>query len=118
MSEMTDVLIEENAEGIMTLTLDRPESYNAINPELRAALLDGLRRAEAERARCIVLRGAGRGFCAGIDLKTGGNGLTGFELVDYMRASSQSIVRAVLGSPIPIVTAVHGVCARSASVRG
>jgi len=113
---MTDVLLEETAEGVVTLTLNRPDAYNAIDPELRGALLDALTRAERDRARCIVLRGSGRGFCAGIDLKAGSGGITGHELMGYMRDSTQSIVRAVLTCPIPVVTAVHGTCAGVALV--
>lgn len=108
---MSDVLLESAADGVVTLTLNRPDSYNAIDPELRDALIDAFRRAEATGARCLVVRGAGRGFCAGIDLKSGSGGVTGHELMDYMRTSTQAIVRTVLTCPIPIVTAVHGVCA-------
>lgn len=113
---MSDVLLEETAAGVVALTLNRPDAYNAIDPELRTALLDALARAEHDAARCIVLRGAGRGFCAGIDLKAGSGGITGHELMAYMETSTQAIVRAVLTCPIPIVTAVHGVCAGVALV--
>ena len=113
---MTDVLVEDRVDGTVTLMLNRPDAYNAINPDLREALLDSLRRAESEGDRCIVLRGAGRGFCAGIDLKSGAGGISGHELMEYMRASTQAIVRAVLSCPIPIVTVVHGVCAGVALV--
>ncbi len=113
---MTEVLLEETAAGVVTLTLNRPDAYNAIDPELRSALLDALTRAEHDRVRCIVLRGSGRGFCAGIDLKAGSGGVTGHELMGYMQTSTQAIVRAVLNCPIPVVTAVHGVCAGVALV--
>jgi 2-(1,2-epoxy-1,2-dihydrophenyl)acetyl-CoA isomerase len=108
---MSDVLLETAADGVVTLTLNRPDAYNAIDPDLRDALVDAIRRAETTGARCLVVRGAGRGFCAGIDLKSGSGGVTGHELMGYMRASTQAIVRAVLTCPVPIVTAVHGVCA-------
>jgi 2-(1,2-epoxy-1,2-dihydrophenyl)acetyl-CoA isomerase len=104
-------LLEERRDGVVTLTLNRPDAYNAIDPALRDALVDALRRAEGDGAACIVLRGAGRGFCAGIDLKQGSGGVSGVELMEYMRASTQAIVRATLTCPVPIVTAVHGVCA-------
>jgi len=113
---MGEVLLEDRSDGVVTLTLHRPEAYNAIDPTMRTALLDALRRAENERAACVVLRGAGRGFCAGIDLKAGSGGIDGVELMDYMRESTQAIVRAVLTCPVPVVTAVHGVCAGVALV--
>ena len=113
---MNELLVDKDAAGIVTLTLNRPDAYNAIDPALREALLDVLRGAESDGARCIVVRGSGRGFCAGIDLKSGSGGLTGHGLMEYMRASTQAIVRAVLGCPVPVVTAVHGVCAGMALV--
>jgi 2-(1,2-epoxy-1,2-dihydrophenyl)acetyl-CoA isomerase len=111
-----EVLQRDADRGIVTLTLNRPESYNALDTTLRDALLDAIRRADADGDRCIVLRGAGRGFCAGIDLKGGAGSVTGHDVMNYMRTSTQAIVRAVLASPVPIVTAVHGVCAGVALV--
>lgn len=63
----------DDAEGVRTITLDRPERLNALTP----AMMDDLRRAlvDASRdpgVRCVVLTGAGRGFCAGFDLGGGG----------------------------------------------
>jgi 2-(1,2-epoxy-1,2-dihydrophenyl)acetyl-CoA isomerase len=110
------VLLAETRERVLTLTLNRPESYNAINIELRDAIVAALRDAEASDIGCIVLRGAGRGFCAGIDLREGAGGRKGPELMDYMRSSTQAIVRAVVTCPVPIVAAVHGVCAGVALV--
>jgi 2-(1,2-epoxy-1,2-dihydrophenyl)acetyl-CoA isomerase len=113
---MGDAVLEDRRDGVVTLTLNRPDAYNAIDPPMRTALLDAFERAEQERAACVVLRGAGRGFCAGIDLKAGSGGLEGVELMEYMQKSTQAIVRAVLTCPIPVVTAVHGVCAGVALV--
>jgi 2-(1,2-epoxy-1,2-dihydrophenyl)acetyl-CoA isomerase len=114
---MSSVLLEEpGSDGVRTLTLHRPEAYNAINPALRDALLAALARAAGDGTRVVVLRGAGRGFCAGIDLKEGTGGRQGMAVMDLMRTSTQAVVRAVLDSPVPIVTAVHGVCAGVALV--
>jgi 2-(1,2-epoxy-1,2-dihydrophenyl)acetyl-CoA isomerase len=93
---MSTVLLVGAGDGVTTLTLNRPDAYNAIDPELRKALLSGLEEAQADQTRCIVLRGAGRGFCAGIDLKSGSGGITGHELMSYMQASTQALVRAIL----------------------
>jgi 2-(1,2-epoxy-1,2-dihydrophenyl)acetyl-CoA isomerase len=113
---VTDVLVTEANDDVLTLTLNRPDSYNAIDPELRDALVDTLSGPPMESARCIIIRGSGRGFCAGIDLKSSSAGITGYELVDYMRSSTQAIVRAVVTCPRPIVSCVHGVCAGVALV--
>ncbi len=108
---MGEGLLVEGRGGVVTLTLDRPDAYNAIDPALREGLLDALRRAEQDQARCVVIRGAGRGFCAGIDLKAGSGGTTGPDLMEYMRSSTQAIVRGIVTCSVPVVTAVHGVCA-------
>lgn len=56
--------------GVLTLTLNRPEQRNALDPALCAALLAALREAERdERVRCVVLAGAGPAFCAGGDVR-------------------------------------------------
>jgi 2-(1,2-epoxy-1,2-dihydrophenyl)acetyl-CoA isomerase len=59
-------------EGVATLTLDRPDRLNALTPAMIEDLLDRLRAISADAAiRCVVLTGAGRGFCAGYDLSGG-----------------------------------------------
>ena len=67
---MDDVLIEERDGRVALLTLNRPESLNALNPPLMKRLLEGVRRvAEDDAVGCVVLTGAGRGFCAGGDMR-------------------------------------------------
>jgi methylglutaconyl-CoA hydratase len=61
--------IEIDGRGVAELTLDRPEMHNAFNDELIAALHDSFGRLDADaQVRCLVIRGAGRSFCAGADL--------------------------------------------------
>lgn len=63
------VLVIENRGPVRILTMNRPEKRNALNSELTQALLDALRAADAdESVGCVVLTGAGAGFCAGADL--------------------------------------------------
>lgn len=65
---MSVVLIQDR-DAVRVLTMNRPEKRNALNTELTQALLDALRAADAEQAiACVVLTGAGQGFCAGADL--------------------------------------------------
>jgi enoyl-CoA hydratase/carnithine racemase len=62
-------LLIENHGAVRILTMNRPEKRNALNSELTQGLLDALRTADAdESVGCIVLTGAGSGFCAGADL--------------------------------------------------
>ncbi len=60
------------ADGILTVTLDRPEQLNAFTPTMQNELIDAFDRADADDAiRAIVVTGRGRGFCAGADLSAG-----------------------------------------------
>jgi enoyl-CoA hydratase/carnithine racemase len=62
-------LLVEDRGAVRILTLNRPEKRNALNTELTHALLDALHAADAdESVACVILTGAGRGFCAGADL--------------------------------------------------
>src|SRR5438309_1523264 len=70
---MSTVLIEEAKPGVTKITLNRPDSLNAMNHELVAAVHDALDEVDADNAcRAVVLTGAGRAFCAGLDLKGAG----------------------------------------------
>jgi 2-(1,2-epoxy-1,2-dihydrophenyl)acetyl-CoA isomerase len=67
---MTTELIEHLEDGVLTLTMNRPERLNALTVPMTEALLAALRRANVDTAvRAVVLTGAGRGFCAGGDVK-------------------------------------------------
>jgi enoyl-CoA hydratase/carnithine racemase len=61
-------------EGILTLTLNRPEALNAFNREMLAEMLDACDRADADdHVKAVIVTGAGRAFCAGADLSSGGD---------------------------------------------
>ena len=67
-------IIADIADGIMTITLNRPERLNAFTREMLMEMTDALDVADADDSvRGIVVTGAGRGFCAGADLGSGGN---------------------------------------------
>jgi enoyl-CoA hydratase/carnithine racemase len=62
------------ADGILTLTLHRPEKLNAFTREMLSEMIDAFDRADADDAvRCIIVTGEGRAFCAGADLSSGGS---------------------------------------------
>ena len=66
----TTELIVDQCDGVLTLTLNRPERLNAISGPMLAALSAELDRANIDpEVRVVVLTGAGRGFCSGLDLK-------------------------------------------------
>jgi methylglutaconyl-CoA hydratase len=96
------------AGGVAHITLNRPEKRNALNPEMVAELRSALDRAAADDSvRVILLRGAGKDFCAGLDLKA----LTqSDEVLDHM-SSARALAELYLAmrrNPKPIVSAVHG----------
>ena len=63
------ILLIEDKGAVRVLTLNRPEKRNALDTSLTSALLESLRTADADDAvHCVVLTGAGPGFCAGADL--------------------------------------------------
>src|SRR3954471_7722639 len=65
---MDPVLVSFDA-GVLGVTLNRPDKLNAFNAELHAGLAAMMTRAESEPGvRCLLITGAGRGFCAGADL--------------------------------------------------
>ncbi len=64
----------EVADGVLTITLDRPDRLNAFTPTMLGELLDAFDRSDADDdVRVVIITGAGRGFCAGADLEAGGD---------------------------------------------
>ena len=63
-----------NQDGVLTITLDRPEQLNAFTGVMQNELIDACDRADADdNVRAIIVTGRGRGFCAGADLSGGSN---------------------------------------------
>lgn len=108
-----DVLLTEVADGVATLTLNRPEAMNALDLSLKEALLAGLQSvAEDPQVRCVVLTGAGRAFCVGQDLKEHIRGLRGGEqLGDTVVDHYNPIATLVATMNKPVVAALGGVAA-------
>jgi 2-(1,2-epoxy-1,2-dihydrophenyl)acetyl-CoA isomerase len=98
--------------GVLTLTLNRPESYNACNEQLTTDLQAALREAEKDPAvRAIVLTGAGKAFCSGQDLKDAPSGGGKRSLSDSLERRYNPIVRKLTTLPKPIIAAINGVAA-------
>ncbi|MCG5481146.1 MAG: enoyl-CoA hydratase/isomerase family protein, partial [Ensifer alkalisoli] len=65
----SDTVLSSLADGVLSLTLNRPDKLNAFNEEMHLELRAGFEHAHAdENVRAVLLTGAGRGFCAGQDL--------------------------------------------------
>jgi enoyl-CoA hydratase/carnithine racemase len=73
MAEDFEQILYEVQEGVLTITLNRPERLNAWTPTMGNELIGALDRADADdQVRVVIVTGAGRGFCAGADLAAGG----------------------------------------------
>ena len=102
-------LLQRTEDGVLWLTINRPERRNAISPGVLAGLTDALSRANADRSlRAIVLTGAGdKAFCAGADLQTGQS----FKF-DYSEPTQgvANLFRLSRQLGVPLVARVNGAC--------
>jgi enoyl-CoA hydratase len=108
------LLIEDTGDGIVQVALNRPERLNALTADLVEELHDQFRQLAFRRdVRAIVLTGAGRGFCSGLDLNGYGTPLTA-NGVGPLHASwsvqqhISSLITEMRGLPQPIIAAVNG----------
>jgi enoyl-CoA hydratase/carnithine racemase len=103
------VLLREQRDGIVTLTLNRPQQFNSLSEELLAALQAALDEIAADRsARCVVIAGAGRAFCAGHDLRE----MQASRRLDYYQAlfaRCGRLMQAIQAVPVPVIARVHGI---------
>lgn len=105
--------------GVLTLTLNRPEARNAMSRAMNQALQEQLAKAEFDPAvKCIVLTGAGKGFCAGGDVKgmaAAGDGTVGALTIDEAIARQRANQRATAGKLFkmakPTIAALPGAAA-------
>lgn len=106
---MNGVAVEE-ADGVLTLTLDRPASLNAMTPDMRNGIIAALDDADRDDAvRAIIVTGTGRGFCSGADLSAGTTSFTpAGSAVGAYRDGGGTLTRRLIASRKPIIAAVNG----------
>ena len=102
---MPEVLTTRD-EGVLTITLNRPDVYNAFNRPLHLALRAALEEAADEAVRVVVVTGAGRGFCAGQDLREFAE-LAG-SIRDALEETYHPNVRLIRSLEKPVIAAVNG----------
>jgi 2-(1,2-epoxy-1,2-dihydrophenyl)acetyl-CoA isomerase len=106
-------VLYEVKDAVATITLNRPEAYNALNLALAREVFQAVLEADEDRGvRCIVVTGAGKAFCAGGDVKDFADnperiGILVKELTTYLHGAVSRLVR----TPKPVVMGVNGVAA-------
>ena len=111
---MSDVLLVERADGVATLTLNRPDSMNSLSVELKEALLDATRDVSADPAvRAVVLTGNGRGFCVGQDLREHVALLEAGDPAPFstVRDHYNPVLKTIATMPKPVIAGVNGMAA-------
>ena len=104
--------------AVRTLTLNRPKALNSFTAEMHAALADALREVEADTSvRCLVLTGAGRGFCAGQDLADPAvapdlsPGAKPTDVGNVIERFYKPLALRIRALPVLVIAAVNGVAA-------
>jgi 2-(1,2-epoxy-1,2-dihydrophenyl)acetyl-CoA isomerase len=108
-----NTILLEIADGVGTITLNRPERLNSFNALMHAELREALNAVEKSSARVLVLTGAGRGFCAGQDL-TDREAPPAGEEIDLGRSLEERynpLVRKLAAIEMPVICGVNGVAA-------
>ena len=104
-----ETLLYQADAGVATITLNRPDALNALNAVMRRELLAAIKSTGRDaEVRAIVITGAGRGFCAGADLR-GGSGEREFRRV--LTEEYNPLIGAIRRVPKPVVASVNGVAA-------
>ena len=113
----TPDLLATSERGILTLTLNRPDARNAMTSAMIVALGDQLARAETDEAvRCIVLTGAGKGFCAGGDVKSMAEAdeasrPTAEKTIHLQKLAQRATAGKLFSIPKPTIASINGAAA-------
>ena len=113
----TTIKKELKDNGVLILTLNRPEVLNAMNKDMIMGLYEIFQEIEKEKdSRVIIITGEGRGFCSGADLANGGwpseEGMTGGEIgANNMEIGFNPLIRLITSIDKPVITAINGMAA-------
>src|SRR5438874_11019864 len=104
-------ILHEVVDGVLTITLDRPEKLNAFTPTMMRELIDAFDRADTDDAvRAVIVTGAGRAFCAGADLSGGGGTFdnTARDTLETHRDGGGLVALRIHESKKPVLAAING----------
>lgn len=102
------VLLEHLEDGVLTLTLNRPETKNALDRELVERLGAATAALDRSEARVVILTGAGGAFCSGADLKAAMADPSALAEVDRRLDDYHRIIRAIAAAPQPVIAMIDG----------
>ncbi|MCL4683534.1 enoyl-CoA hydratase [Myxococcota bacterium] len=103
------VLQTELDDGVVVVTLDRPDAMNALSLALRRELRRVFRQiANEEEIRVVILTGRGRAFCAGLDLEEMAGADAGAETAPAATLDAADMISALRACPVPIIGAING----------
>lgn len=95
--------------GVLTITLNRPDRLNAFTDVMMSELIDAFDRADADdTVRAVIVTGAGRGFCAGADMVRGGDSFTGEKDRLADGDGGGRLTRRIFRSLKPVIAAING----------
>lgn len=98
----------EGRDGVQTVKLNRPDRLNALTQAVVLELIEAFRQVDAEANYAVLLRGEGRAFCAGWDLKEAASGSKSLEKTRSEIETMQELTRVMRSCPLPIVGIIHG----------
>ena len=106
-----ETILFDVKDGVASLTLNRPDVFNAFNEQLSADVNDALKKTAKDKSiRVLVISGAGKAFCSGQDLKAIA-GSKNRSLSDSLYKRYNPMIRAIRNLPIPVICKLNGVAA-------
>ena len=109
---MENAVLFEINNGVATITLNRPDRYNAVNQDLVDGISNSLKKCDVDESiRAVVITGAGRGFCAGADMSVFGDEVTADQRSQHIIAQYQPLMNQFFSLKKPIIGAINGTAA-------
>jgi 2-(1,2-epoxy-1,2-dihydrophenyl)acetyl-CoA isomerase len=102
-------VLKETKNNILYLTLNRPDSLNAFTTEMLMELQKAFKEAESDNIRCVVITGAGKGFCSGQDLKDFESEKKTFK--EALEVKYNPLIMSMVNLPKPIICGINGTAA-------
>ncbi|MFY8021104.1 MAG: enoyl-CoA hydratase-related protein, partial [Bacteroidia bacterium] len=97
-----ETILFDVKDGVASLTLNRPDVFNAFNEQLSADVLDALKKTAKDKSiRVLIITGSGKAFCSGQDLKSIAG--TKRSLSESIHKRYNPMIRAIRNLPIPVI---------------